>query len=69
MYSKMFHRSRKILTLEQNVKALEMYNRKPSSHTVGEAFGVSKGPNTIQKLVKCKADVLEEYSGIYIYIY
>ena len=58
MYSKMFRRSRKILTLEQKVKVLEM---KHSYHTVGEAFGVSK--DQIQKLVKRKAGVLEEYSG------
>jgi len=45
----MFHRSHKILTLEQKVTALEVYDKKPSSRTVGEAFGVSK--DQIQKLV------------------
>ena len=34
---------------------------KNNSRTVGEAFGVSK--DQIQKLVKRKAEVLEEYSG------
>ena len=43
----MFRRSRKILTLEQKVKALEMHDMKTSSRTVGEAFGVSK--DQIQK--------------------
>jgi len=56
----MFRKSRKILTLDQKVKALEMYDKNSSSRTVGEAFGVSK---EIQKLVKRKAEVLEEYSG------
>ena len=48
----MFHRSSKILTFEGPGDV---------SRTVGEAFGVSK--DQIQKLVKHKADVLEEYSG------
>jgi len=55
-----FCRSHKILTLEQKVMALELYYKNNSTRTVGEAFGVSK--DQIQKLVKCKADVLEEYS-------
>ena len=38
-----------------------MYDKTSSSRTVGEAFGVSK--DQIQKLVKRKTDVLEEYSG------
>ena len=41
MDSKMFHGSCRILTLEQKVKPLEMYDKNPSFHTVGEAFGVS----------------------------
>jgi len=56
MDSNMFRRCRQILTLEQKVKALEMYENKTSSHTAGETFGVSK--DQIQKLVKPKADVL-----------
>ena len=57
----MIRKSRKILTLDKKVKALEMYDTNSSSRTVREAFGVSK--DQIQKLVKRKADVLEEYSG------
>ena len=38
-----------------------MYDKSSNSRTVGEGFGVSK--DQIQKLVKGKADVLEEYSG------
>ena len=54
----MFRKSRKILTLDQKVKALEMYDKNSSSRTLGEAFGVSK--DQIQNLVKFKAEVLEE---------
>ena len=61
MDSKIYHRSRKILTLEQKVKALEKYDIKRSSRKVGEAFDVSK--DEIQKLVRRKADEYEEYSG------
>ena len=42
----------------KKVKALEMYDNNSSSRTVGEAFGVSK--DQIHKLVKRKAEVLEE---------
>ena len=38
-----------------------MYDKNPSSRKVGEAFGVSK--DQIEKLVKRKAEVLDEYSG------
>jgi len=38
-----------------------MYDKNSSFRTVGEAFGVNK--DQIQKLVKRKAEVLEEYSG------
>ena len=48
----MFHRSSKILTCEGPGDV---------SRTVGEAFGVSKVQ--IQKPVKRKANVLEEYNG------
>ena len=56
----MFRKSRKILTLDQKVKALEMYDKNSSSRTVGEAFVIK---DQIQNLVKRKAEVLEEYSG------
>ena len=52
----MFRKSCKILTLDQKVNAPEMYDKNSSSHTVGEVFGVSK--DQIQKLGKCKAEVL-----------
>ena len=61
MNCKIFGKSRKILTLYKKVKGLEMYDKNSSSRTAGEAFGVNK--DQIQKLVKCKAGVLEEYSG------
>ena len=38
-----------------------MYDKKTSSRTVGEAFGVNK--DQIQKLNKRKVDVLQEYNG------
>lgn len=50
---------RKFLSLTDKVKALEMYDNTRSSRKVGAAFGVSK--DQIQKLVKRKADVLEEF--------
>ena len=60
MDSKKFRRSRKILTLEQKVKSLEIYDNK-TSRTVGEAYGVNK--DQIQKLLKLRVDVFGEYSG------
>jgi len=54
----MFRKSCKILILDQKVKALELYDKNPSSLTVGEAFGVNK--DQIHKLVKFMADLLEE---------
>ena len=59
--SRMLRTCRKILTLEQKVKAMEMFDNNSSSRTVGEAFGVSK--DTMQKLVKLKIDVLQKYNG------
>jgi uncharacterized protein YigE (DUF2233 family) len=54
-HAKMFGKSRKTLTLEERVKALEMYDKK-SSRRVGEAFGESK--DQIQRLIKCNAFTL-----------
>ena len=49
------------LNFRSKSEGLEMYDKNSSSRTVGEAFGVSK--DQIQKLVKRKAEVLEEYNG------
>ena len=56
--SKWAQRQRK-LTLEEKVKALQMYDQNPSSRKVAEAFGVGK--DQIQRLVKRKADIMNEF--------
>ena len=55
----MSSKTKKTLTLEEKVKALQMYDQNPSSRKVAEAFGVGK--DQIQRLVKRKADIMNEF--------
>ena len=54
--------ARKALTLDDQVKAINMYEKNPSSRKVGEAFGVSK--DQIQKMrvaTTIKQSTLHDY--------
>ena len=58
---KMSHKPKKTLTLEQNVEALKLYDRLSSSTKFADEFGVRK--DQIQRLIKRKAEVLEDYEN------
>ena len=51
--------TRKVLTIEQRVKVLELADTGKSCRSIAEDFGVGK--TQIQTIVKRKAEVLEEF--------
>ena len=58
---KMSKPTRKVLTVEQRVKVLELAGSGKSCRSIAEDFGVGK--TQIQTIVKRKAEVLEEFEG------
>ena len=52
---------KKTLSLEDKVKAIRMYDQKQSSRNVAREFGVGK--DQIQRLMKRKAQVLDEFES------